>query len=147
MKTLKYKIIKTEEQYTEYCNVLEHLLTRNNPIDMDEIEMLTFLIEKWDDEHNSFNELNPVELLHELMREHNLKAKDLVKILNVSKGLVSDILNYKKGLSKEIIRTLANHFKLSQEAFNRQYKLINSANVHLRNASVMNTTKVLEPAL
>jgi len=32
-------------------------------------------------------------------------------------------------------------FKLSQEAFNRPYKLIVPENAHLRNASVMNTTK------
>ena len=147
MDTLKYKIIKTEEQYYDYCIVLEALLSKNDIIDTDEIELLTYLIEKWDGEHNTFNESNPIELLHELMRENNLKAKDLVEILNVSKGLVSDILNYKKGLSKEIIRTLSKYFKLSQEAFNRPYKLVNSANLHLRNASVMNTTKVLEHSI
>jgi HTH-type transcriptional regulator/antitoxin HigA len=55
------------------------------------------------------------------MDERNLKAKDLVEILGVSKGLVSDILNYKKGLSKEIIRTLSDYFKVSQEALNKPY--------------------------
>lgn len=144
METLKYKIVKTEEQYNDYCKVLEGLLCNNYTINTDEIELLTYLIEKWDHEHNTFNELNPIELLHELMRERNLKAKDLVYILKISKGLVSDILNYKKGLSKDIIRTLASYFKVSQEAFNRPYKLVNVANSHLRNASVMNTTKVVE---
>lgn len=61
------------------------------------------------------------------MEEKNLKAKDLADILKVSKGLVSDILNYKKGLSKEIIRSLSKYFKVSQEAFNRFYDLINPA--------------------
>ena len=75
------------------------------------------------------------------MDEQKLKSKDLVEILGVSKGLVSDILNYKKGLSKEIIRTLATHFNVSQEAFNRPYKLKSPVNSHLRNASVMNTHK------
>ena len=78
--------------------------------------------------------------------DKKMKAKDLVEILGVSKGLVSDILNYKKGLSKEIIRILSAHFKISQEAFNRPYKLINPANSHLRNASVMNTLKEVELA-
>jgi HTH-type transcriptional regulator/antitoxin HigA len=139
MGTLQYKIIKTEEQYTAYCNIQEGLLSKNETVNSDEIELLTYLIEKWDGDHNTFNELNPIELIHALMRENNIKAKDLVEILNVSKGLVSDILNYKKGLSKEIIRTLAKHFHLSQEAFNRPYKLTNSANIHLRN-----TKKVME---
>jgi len=39
------------------------------------------------------------------------------------KGYVSDILNYKKGLSKESIRMLSERFKLNQQAFNRPYKL------------------------
>lgn len=57
------------------------------------------------------------------MSEHKLISKDLVEILGVSKGLVSDILNRKKGLSKEIIRTLSSYFSVSQEVFNRPYKL------------------------
>ncbi len=64
------------------------------------------------------------------MEEKNLKSKDLADILHVSKGLVSDILNYKKGLSKEIIRSLAEYFKVSQEAFNRPYQLKVVANSH-----------------
>ncbi len=142
METLKYKIIKTEEQYKEYCSKLETMLN-DNKTNQDEVELLTFLVEKWDQEHNSFDDANPIELLRSLMDEQKLKSKDLVEILNVSKGLVSDILNYKKGLSKEIIRTLATHFNVLQEAFNRPYKLKSSVNSHLRNASVMNTHKEL----
>jgi len=147
METLKYKVIKTDPQYQEYCATLEELLnTEASNSNQDEVELLTLLIEKWDSEHNSFEDVNPIELLKSLMSEHKLKSKDLVRILGVSKGLVSDILNYKKGLSKEIIRTLAFYFSVSQEAFNRSYKLISPINAHLRNASVMNTPKLLESA-
>lgn len=142
METLKYKIIKTEDQYQEYISKLEGLLNiESEQAVQEEIELLTLLIEKWDEEHNSFELADPIQLIHSLMIEHQLKNKDLVVILGVSKGLVSDILNYKKGLSKEIIRTLAKHFSLSQEAFNRPYKLKLLINNHLRNASVMNTSK------
>ncbi|MDP2335355.1 MAG: transcriptional regulator [Bacteroidota bacterium] len=142
MKTLKYKVIKTEEQYQEYVSNLEQLLgIVSDEAIQEEIELLTLLIEKWDEEHNSFELADPIQLLHSLMAEHQLKNKDLVAILGVSKGLVSDILNYKKGLSKEIIRSLAKYFSLSQEAFNRSYKLISPINAHLRNASIMNTAK------
>ena len=124
METLKYKVIKSKSQYNSYCKKLEELLENSqSKTAKDEIELLTLLIEKWDAEHNSFAEMNPIELLRALMEEHSLKAKDLAEILNVSKGLVSDILNYKKGLSKEIIRTLAQHFSVSQEAFNKPYIL------------------------
>ncbi|MDP4265541.1 MAG: helix-turn-helix domain-containing protein [Bacteroidota bacterium] len=95
-----------------------HLSRQENPA------LLTLLIEKWDAEHNSFREVDPVRLLHSLMEDHNMKAKDLVELLDVSKGYISDILHYKKGLSKEVIRKLAAHFKTSQEAFNRPYKLL-----------------------
>ena len=146
MKTLKYTVIKSVSQYNTYCNALEDLLENNEKSQdsVEEIELLTLLIEKWDAEHSTLTEVNPIELLHSLMHDHNLKAKDLVTILGVSKGLISDILNCKKGLSKEIIRILARYFKVSQEAFNRPYKLINPANSHLRNASVMNTAKKVE---
>jgi len=148
MKTLKFTIIKSRAQYNLYCKMLEDLLgVKNNGKDTtDEIELLTVLIEKWDAEHSTLTEINPVELIHSLMKDHNLHAKDLVEILGVSKGLVSDILNYKKGLSKNIIRILSGYFKVSQEAFNRPYKLKNPVNSHLRDASVMNTPKELELA-
>lgn len=124
MEKLKYKIIKTEDQYQEYISKLEELLVAEpeNSI-QEEIELLTLLIEKWDEEHNLFELVDPIQLIHSLMIEHQLKHKDLVGILGVSKGLVSDILNYKKGLSKEIIRTLSKYFSLSQETFNRPYQL------------------------
>jgi HTH-type transcriptional regulator/antitoxin HigA len=134
--TLKYKVIKTEDQYKEYVSILEQLLgIVSDEAIQEEIELLTLLIEKWDEEHNSFELTDPIQLLHSLMAEHQLKNKDLVAILGVSKGLVSDILNYKKGLSKEIIRSLAKYFSLSQEAFNRSYKLISPIHAHLKRSS------------
>jgi HTH-type transcriptional regulator/antitoxin HigA len=145
METLKYTVIKNKTQYKEYCQNLEQLVdtgSKGKAIS-DEIDLLTLLIEKWDAEHNSFMEVDPIQLLHSFMEDHKMKAKDLVKILNVSKGYISDILNYKKGLSKEIIRDLSTHFRVSQEAFNRPYKLKSPINAKLKNASVMNTRKAL----
>lgn len=148
MAELKYKVIKNKTQYKEYCTILEGLIfsSSKSKAVKEEIDLLTLLIERWDAEHNSFEEVDPIQLLHSLMSERNMKAKDLVALLEVSKGYVSDILNYKKGLSKEVIRKLANHFKASQEAFNRPYKLVVPENSHLRNASVMNTKKELATA-
>ena len=119
----KYKIVKTNEQYTQYCKLPEQPLESGSPEVVDEVELLNLLIEKWDDEHNSHYDMDPIAVLKHLMSEHGLLAKDLSGILGVGKGLVSDILNYKKGLSKEAIRVLAAHFKVSQELFNRPYLL------------------------
>jgi len=125
METLKYKVIKSRDQYDNYCKILDALIFDDSSGSQkeDEIELLTLLIERYDQENSTFEEVDPVRLLKSLMEDHHLKAKDLVNILGVSKGLVSDILNYKKGLSKEVIRKLSSHFNLGQETFNRPYKL------------------------
>lgn len=119
---------KDIDQYTNYCDTLEELLLQDKRETEEEVELLTLPIEKWDDEHSIFNDADPIELLLALMKEHDLKAKDLVAILDLSKGTISKVLNYRKGLSKETIRMLADYFKVNQEAFNRPYKWINAVN-------------------
>lgn len=128
METLQYKIIKTETQYFQYCNKLEALTDSGNKSKTveDEIELITLLIEKYDEEHNSFDEMDPVALLKSLMKDHRIKSIQLAELLGVSRGLVSDILNYKKGMSKETIRILSARFKLNQLAFNRPYKKLST---------------------
>ena len=139
MELLKYTIVKSREQYDKYCNILEELIVLDKKDVQDEIELLNLLIEKWDIEHNSFVDLDPVELIKALMEGNKLKSKDLVEILNLSKGTVSKILNYHKGLSKETIRKLSIYFKVSQDLFNRPYKLVSEVNKHFRNAPLMKT--------
>lgn len=149
MEALQYKVIKTINQYKEYCNLLEEIvmLKKKTRQQQDTIELLTLLIEKWDEDHNTFSDADPVELLDYLMKENRLKAVDLARELEVSKSLVSDILHYRRGLSREIIRKLASRFKVSQELFNKPYKLISPVNSHLKDASVMNTKKRLPKAV
>ncbi|WP_321995575.1 helix-turn-helix domain-containing protein [Draconibacterium orientale] len=147
MEALKYTVIKTEEQYNNYCNILENLILEASPALDDEIELLTLLIEKWDSEHSTFNDLDPVQLIRSLMEENGLKAVGLTKLLGLSKGTVSKILNYQKGLSKETIRKLSENFQITQEAFNRPYKLKNKINRQFRDASLMNTKKDLGASL
>ena len=142
MRGLKYTIVKSEEQYFKYCDILEKLVFQTEDNFIDEIELINLLIEKWDREKRvDLFKLDPIQLLKNLMDENNLKAKDIVGILDLSKGTISKILNYHKGLSKETIRKLSLYFKISQEAFNRPYKIINSVNRQFRNANLMNTQK------
>lgn len=103
----------------------------------DEIALLTILIEKWEADHIISTGMDPVQLLRSLMKDHHLKSQDLVDILGISKGYVSDILNYKKAFSKQVIRKLATYFKVSQEAFNRPYAL------GVRNSNPRKNTSVL----
>ena len=143
MESLKYKVIKSEAQYDKYCDVLEKLLDQGSKSKAvnDEIELLTLLIEKWDEEHYPVEKLDPIEILKSLMKDHKMKAVDIAALVGVSEGLVSDMLNYKKGLSKETIRILSNRFKLSQEAFNRPYKLVTSANPRSKAPAAANAKK------
>lgn len=90
------------------------------------------MIEKWEKENLLIADIDPIELLLSLMEEHELKAKDLVQIIGKSKGFISDILHYKKGISKDVIRSLAGYFKIDQEGFNRPYKLINAPAIKRR---------------
>jgi HTH-type transcriptional regulator/antitoxin HigA len=144
MEVLKFTIIKNQKQYDKYCNILEDLISRDK--NQDEIDLLTLLIEKWDDDHNTFNDSDPIELIKAIMNEQNLKAKDLVDVLDLSKGTISKILNYHKGLSKETIRKLSDFFKVSQEAFNRPYKLKNEVGRQFMKASLMKTKKKIAEA-
>jgi len=135
METLKYTVIKSDDQYFRFCKILEELVFQDDDKLEDEIELLELLIHKWDEEHNNFEKVNPIELLKSLMEDHEMKAKDLAIILELSKGTVSKILNYQKGLSKESIRKLSMRFKMRQEAFNRPYPLVGQMNKDMRSAS------------
>jgi HTH-type transcriptional regulator / antitoxin HigA len=145
MESLQYKIIKTGAQYNKYCDALEALVDsgKKTKAVQDEIELLNLLIEKYDAEHNTFDDADPIELLKALMKDHKMKAVDLANLLDVSEGLVSDMLNYKKGLSKETIRILSERFKLNQETFNRPYELHVPVSSKFKDAKMMNTRKKL----
>ena len=146
MEVLKCKVISSTTQYKEYSKILENLilsdLKKKNL--NDEIALLTLLIEKWDNDHNSYNDLDPVQLLQSFMESHQLKAKDLVDMLGVSKSYVSEILNYRKGFSKVVIRKLAAYFKVSQEAFNRPYYLKSLPTDDLKNSNDFKLKRVIE---
>ncbi|QKG56025.1 helix-turn-helix domain-containing protein [Hymenobacter sp. BRD128] len=124
MQALPYTVIKTASQYQQYCTRLEELATAADAATrQDELDLLTLLIETWDRTHATLPEADPIELLRSLMAGQGLLAKDLATLLQVSKGTISDILNRRRGLSKDVIRRLASHFQVAQEAFNRPYEL------------------------
>ena len=142
----QYKIIRTKKQYFQYCNILEKLVKSNKKKDLDEIELLTLLIKKWDEENLPKIDSDPIQLIKALMSENQLKAIDLANILEVNKSTVSRILSYQKGLSKKSIRILSEYFAIAQEALNQPYKLKNEINRKFKNASLMNTVKKMAQA-
>jgi len=134
---MEFKIIKSESQYELYCDKLHELVKNPLTRESDDVELLTLLIEKWDKDNIRFSIPDPIETIKALMAEHNLNATDLSNILNLSKGTVSKMLNYNKGLSKETIRNLSVYFNLNQEIFNQPYKLKKEINHNFKNASLM----------
>jgi len=120
---LRYKVIKTKEQYFDYCSLLEEFVMSDDSSKEDDIELLHALIDKWDEEHNPFGALDPVELLKSLMAENSIKQIELAEKIGVTKGYISEILSYKKGFSTGVVRKLAELFAVRQEAFNKPYAL------------------------
>jgi plasmid maintenance system antidote protein VapI len=66
-------------------------------------------------------------VLKSLMEINQKSQQDIAALLEVSKGYISEVLNYKKRLSSEGIRVLADHFAIQQEALNREYELIHQS--------------------
>lgn len=128
---IPYKVIKSREQYFEYCHLLHDLLEIENKTEAHEdvIDLLTALIEIYDKEQfpDEGPPMDPVQILKYIMKGHKMKAVDLAVELDVSKSLISDILHYRRGFSKELIRKLSERFAARQEAFNRPYKLQSSS--------------------
>lgn len=125
MPPLPYKVIKSQKQYYSYVRELHDLVfkKKNTKEERDIIDLLEVLIESYDNEHSTLGDADPIEMVKFHLNEYKIKAVDLAKSLKISKSLMSDILNYRRGLSKAIIRKLAERFKTSQELFNRPYHL------------------------
>ena len=123
--TVKYTIIKNLEQYNKYCNKHESLTLKDDDKYSDELELLELLIEDYDQrimiEKNK--KLNPVELLKSLLKDSSISQTELSKSINVSRQLISDVLSYRRNISKDMMVKLSKYFSMSQEAFSREYDL------------------------
>lgn len=141
MKIGKLLVIKTEKQYFEYCDLLEKLAIENEEKYGLEIETLEILIDDWDEKHSVVEDMGPIELLKGLMKSHKIKQVELANMLDISESYMSNILAKRKGISKNVIYKLSKQFKMSQDAFNRPFQLVNGINKSISNANLMNTTK------
>ena len=81
------------------------------------IELLTVLIEAFEEKHYSFEKrATPIEIMQELMEANNLKQKDLVGVFGTP-SIVSEVLHGKRGLTVEHIKKLSQRFKVSPVLF------------------------------
>lgn len=109
--TMNLKIIRTEEDYNLAIKRLEDIFDApvNSP-EGDEADILTILIEKYEDEHYPIAPPDPIEAIKFRMEQMDMKKSDLAEIIGY-KSRVSEILSRKRKLTLQMIRNL--HEKLN----------------------------------
>ncbi|MGD8295870.1 MAG: helix-turn-helix domain-containing protein [Desulfobacterales bacterium] len=110
------KIIKNEREYQLALKSLEAVFdeTRGNLAEY--AETLTVLIDHYESENFPMKESSGIEVLKFLMTQNVLKQKDLVGIVG-SKSTVSEILNGKRPLNLQHIKSLAEKFNVKPATF------------------------------
>jgi len=110
--------ITSDKQNDYYTEVLYNLERRGNLSASEEkyAELLTVLIEAYEEEHYPIRALSPVEVLAELMAANNLKQKDLASLFG-SESIVSEIFHGKREMNKQHIERLSKRFKVSPALF------------------------------
>jgi HTH-type transcriptional regulator/antitoxin HigA len=122
---MEIKLIKSDEDYRNALKRLEVIF--DAPIDSmegDEAEILSLLIENYENKYYPIESPDPVEAIKIRMEEMNLKQKDLVGILG-GKSAVSEVLNRKKKLTLEMIRELERILHISASILIKNYPLVN----------------------
>jgi HTH-type transcriptional regulator/antitoxin HigA len=79
------------------------------------LDTLGILMEAWESQQERMPKTTGLDVLSDLMAEHNLTQSDLSEI--GSQGVVSEILNGKRELNVRQIRALSERFAVSPAAF------------------------------
>ncbi len=121
---MEIKPIKTEKDYERALKRLELIFdAKSNSKEGDEAEILSMLIDNYENKYYPINAPDPIEAIKIRMEEMNLKQKDLVGIIG-GKSRVSEILNRKKRLTVEMIRKLEKILNISASVLVKNYQLI-----------------------
>ena len=113
------KVIRTEQENEAYTEILYELDRRSKNLTAAEkelSELLTLLIENFEETRYRLPRAKPLEALRFLMDQHHLKQKDLVKVFGTA-SIVSEVLSGKRELNKEHIKRLSRRFHVSPELF------------------------------
>src|SRR3984885_5752266 len=112
------RIITSEAQHEQYVSALLELDRRSQltAAEKNFAELLTLLIEAYEEKHHPIRSASPIEVLQELLSANNLRQKDLAPQLG-SESIVSEILSGKRELNKSHIAKLSKRFNVSPEVF------------------------------
>ena len=120
---MKLKPIKTDKDYRDALERLEIIFDAPiNTKEGDEAEILSLLIQNYENEHYPIDAPDPIEAIKIRMEELNMRQKDLVGIIG-GKSRVSEILNRKKKLTVDMIRDLERILQISASVLVSNYQL------------------------
>lgn len=111
---MKTRILKTDQEYNDACARIYNLInSTDKAIEPDspegeEIELLSLLVEKYEQEHYPIEAPSPVEAIKFRMEQMNLKQSDIAPLFG-GKTRVSEVLNGKRPLTLKMI-TLLNRY-------------------------------------
>lgn len=125
---MKIKPIKNKKDYEKALQKLELIFdAKKDSQEGDELEVLSILIEKYENEHFPIDFPDPIEAIKFRMEQLGYTQTDLSKIVGYP-GRTSEILNKKRKLTLEMIRLLHDHLKIPTEVLIQNYAL--STNAH-----------------
>lgn len=128
---MKTKILRTEQEYNEACEKIYSLInSTENPIEPnspegEEMELLSLLVEKYEQDHFQIEAPNPVEAIKFRMEQMNLKQVDIAPLFG-GKTRVSEVLNGKRPLNLNMITLLNRYLGIPLESLiggNKDIKL------------------------
>ena len=112
------KVIETEAEYEEALAKVEQLTFAKNksPEQLKLLKLLVLLVEQYETQNYPLEIAKPVEILQHLMESNHLRQTDLVGIIG-SSGVVSEVVNGKRSISKTQAKALGKFFGVSAELF------------------------------
>jgi HTH-type transcriptional regulator/antitoxin HigA len=112
-------VIRSGAENERHIALLEELDRKGNRMSAAErlmAELLTLLIEDFEERHYALKAATGIEALSELMEANSLKQKDLLEVFGTP-SIVSEVLNGKRKLTTDHIRKLGRRFHVSPEIF------------------------------
>ena len=119
---MNIKPIKTKSDDQAALKEIEQLLdSKPKTPQSDRLEVLTILVEAYEEKHYNIPLPNPVEAILYHMESRGLTRKNLEPYIG-SRARVSEILNRKRPLSVDMIRKLNQGFGIPAEILIQPYK-------------------------
>jgi HTH-type transcriptional regulator/antitoxin HigA len=111
-------LIGIEEQLAAYTKALYRLTSeaRPTPAQVEAIELLTLLIERFKEAHFALPKASPADILRFLLDRHGLKQRDPAAELG-GESVVSEVLSGKRKLNAMHIDQLSKRFHVSPAVF------------------------------